>query len=297
MGDYWLNIALVAVLVLLNAVFAGSEIALISLREGQVRRLDRRGGAAARKLVRLARDPNRFLATIQVGITLAGFLASATAAVSLAEPLVSPLDFLGGAADAVAIALVTVVLTFITLVLGELAPKRLAMQFAERWALLVARPLDVLSMVSRPAIWALGASTDVVVRVLGGDPRADKEQLSPEELRDMVSAHRGLNAEQRLIISGALNVQERTLREVLVPRREVFTLSDDQPVGRARTVLADAGHSRCPVIAGGELDDVVGVVHLRASGLCSGDLGLAAPRLSGTTVVPARPWPARLLRE
>lgn len=133
MGDYWVNIALVAVLILLNAVFAGSEIALISLREGQVRRLDRRGGAAARRLVRLARDPNRFLATIQVGITLAGFLASATAAVSLARPLVAPLGFLGGAADAVAVALVTVVLTFVTLVLGELAPKRLGMQFVEWW--------------------------------------------------------------------------------------------------------------------------------------------------------------------
>ena len=95
MGDYWVNIALVAVLILLNAVFAGSEIALISLREGQVRRLDRRGGAAARGLVRLARDPNRFLATIQVGITLAGFLASATAAVSLARPLVAPLGLPG----------------------------------------------------------------------------------------------------------------------------------------------------------------------------------------------------------
>lgn len=283
MGDYWLNIALVAVLILLNAVFAGSEIALISLREGQVRQLERRGGAAARKLVRLARDPNRFLATIQVGITLAGFLASATAAVSLAEPLVSPLAFLGGAADAVAVALVTIVLTFITLVLGELAPKRLAMQFSERWALMVARPLDVLSMVSRPAIWALGTSTDLVVRVLGGDPRADKEQLSPEELRDLVTGHRGLNAEQRLIISGALEIHERTLREVLVPRREVFTLPDDQPAGRACTALAESGHSRAPVISVGELDNVVGVANLRE--LMAGDPAVPVAGLVRPAVV------------
>lgn len=283
MGDYWVNIALVAVLVLLNAVFAGSEIALISLREGQIRQLERRGGAAARTLVRLARDPNRFLATIQVGITLAGFLASAAAAVSLAEPLVAPLGFLGGAAEPVAIALVTVVLSFITLVFGELAPKRLAMQFAERWAMLVARPLDLLSLVSRPAIWTLGASTDLVVRLLGGDPRADKEQLSPEELRDLVAGHRGLNAEQRLIISGALEIHERTLREVLRPRREVFTLPDDQPTGQARTALAGSGHSRAPVIAAGELDNVVGVANLRD--LTTGDPALPVAELALPAVV------------
>lgn len=283
MGDYWVNIALVAVLILLNAVFAGSEIALISLREGQVRRLDRRGGAAARRLVRLAREPNRFLATIQVGITLAGFLASATAAVSLARPLVAPLGFLGGAADAVAVALVTVVLTFVTLVLGELAPKRLGMQFAERWALLVARPLDALSMIARPVVWALGVCTDLVVRVLGGDPRADKEQLSPEELRDLVAGHRGLSAEQRLIISGALEIHERTLREVLVPRREVFTLPDDQPIGEARLALADAGHSRAPVIRAGELDDVLGVANLRE--LMGGDPSVPVAELARPAVV------------
>ncbi|MFC5745771.1 hemolysin family protein [Actinomadura rugatobispora] len=263
MGDYWLTVALVALLILLNAVFAGSEIALISLREGQLRQLERRGGAGARTLVRLARDPNRFLATIQIGITLAGFLASATAAVSLARPLVEPLGFLGGAAEPVAIGLVTLVLTFLTLVLGELAPKRLAMQFAAPWALLVARPLDVLATVSRPAVWTLGRSTDLVVRVLGGNPRADKEQLTPEELRDLVAGHRGLNAEQRTIISGALEIHERTLREVLVPRREVFTLPADLPGGRAREALAESGHSRAPVVASGHLDHVVGVANLR----------------------------------
>src|SRR5690606_21194289 len=157
--------------------------------------------------------PNRFLATIQVGITLAGFLASPTAAVSLARPLVAPLGFLGGAADAVAVARVTVVLTFVTLVLGELAPKQLGMQFAERRALLVARPRAALSLSAPPGVWARGACTALVVGALGGDPGADKEQVSPEELRDLVAGHRGLSAEQRLIISGALEIHGRTLRE------------------------------------------------------------------------------------
>lgn len=260
---YGWTVALVAVLVLLNAVFAGSEMALISLREGQLRALERDDRASAKTLVRLARDPNRFLATIQIGITLAGFLASATAAVSLAEPLVPALSFLGGAANPVAIALVTVVLTFLTLVFGELAPKRLAMQYAMRWALLVARPLHVLSAASRPAVWALSASTNLVVRLFGGKPEPESEQMSAEELRELVSAQRGLNAEQRMIITGALEISERRLREVLVPRRSVVTLAAETDVPSARAELAASGHSRAPVARGGHLDDVVGVVHLR----------------------------------
>ncbi|MCP2167341.1 hemolysin family protein [Goodfellowiella coeruleoviolacea] len=263
MDGYVFNLVLVGVLVLVNALFSGSEMALISLREGQLRALERDGRAGAGTLVRLARDPNRFLATIQIGITLAGFLASATAAVSLAEPLVPALGFLGDAANAVAVALVTIVLTFVTLVFGELAPKRLAMQYALRWALLVARPLDLLSTISRPVVWALSASTNLVVRLLGGNPQAESEQLSPEELREFVSAQRGLNAEQRTIINGALEIHERRLREVLVPRRMVFALTADTEVSTARAELAASGHSRAPVARSGHLDDVVGVVHLR----------------------------------
>lgn len=263
MSGYWWNIVLVGVLVVLNAVFAGSEIALISLREGQLKRLERRGTTASRTLVRLARDPNRFLATIQIGITLAGFLASATAAVSLAAPIAPWFSFLGSAQQAVAIAVITLILTFATLVLGELAPKRLAMQYAERWALTVARPLDFLSRMSRPVVWILGRTTDLVVRVFGGDPKASSEQLSPEELRDLVIGHRGLNAEQRTIITGALEIHERILREVLVPRRNVFTIRADVPTAEARAALASSGHTRAPIVRDGHLDDVMGVVTLR----------------------------------
>src|SRR5680860_1728789 len=153
------QLLLVAALILLNAVFAGSEMALISLREGQVERLGRQSKAGA-ALVRLTSQPNRFLSTIQIGITLAGFLASAAAAVSLSEPLIPRLDFLGSAAGPVAIAGVTLVLTFFILVLGELAPTRLALQQALPWALRVAHPLDLISTFSRPAVAVLGTSTN-----------------------------------------------------------------------------------------------------------------------------------------
>lgn len=246
MSGYWFNIALVVVLVIFNAAFAGSEMALISLREGQLKQLERDGTPAALRLVRLARDPNRFLATVQIGITLAGFLASATAAVSLAEPLAPALGSLDGAAEPVAIALVTLVLTFFTLVIGELAPKRLAMQMALPWAKVVARPLDLLSTFSRPAVWLLGQSTNAVVRLLGGRAEVAVEELSPEELREIVTAHKGLNPEQRQIIQGALEIHERTLREVMVPRGAVFTLSQDKTLVEARELMAAAGHSRAP---------------------------------------------------
>ncbi|MGV9213425.1 hemolysin family protein [Micromonospora sp. RB23] len=262
MGGQLGQLALVAVLVLVNAALSGSEMALVTLREGQLRRLGRRSRAGER-LVRLSRDPNRYLATIQLGITLAGFLASAAAAVSLAQPLVGPLGFLGAAARPAAVLLVTVALTFVTLVVGELAPKRLAMQRAERWALLSAGPLDLLARVSRPAVWLLSLATDVVVRLAGGNPRASREETTEEELREMLASQRGLSAQQREILTGAFDIAGRTLREILVARREVTTLPADLPSDEGVRLLAAAGRSRAPVTGPGGLDEVIGVVHIR----------------------------------
>ncbi|MFI7600516.1 hemolysin family protein [Actinoplanes sp. NPDC049681] len=256
------QIVLVLVLVLVNAAFSGSEMALVSLRDSQVHKLERTS-RAGRVLGRLTRDPNRFLATIQIGITLAGFLASAAAAVSLSEPLIEPLGFLGAAARPTAIVLVTIVLTFVTLVIGELAPKRIAMQRTEGWALLVARPLDLLSTISRPAVWLLSAATDLVVRLAGGDPRAQREEVSTEEIRDMVAAQQDFSAEQRTIISGAFEIADRILREILVPRRDVLSLTTGLRSRDALAQLIAGGHSRAPVVGPAGLDDVIGVVHLR----------------------------------
>ncbi|WP_017543718.1 hemolysin family protein [Nocardiopsis prasina] len=260
MDSYGVQLGLVLALVLVNALFSGSEIALITLREGQVKHLAARG-AGGRAVARLAGDPNRYLATIQIGITLAGFLASATAAVSLARPLVEPLGFLGAAAAPVSVVLVTVVLTFVTLVLGELAPKRVAMQRAETWALAVSRPLDLMATLSRPVVWLLSASTDLLVRLTGGDPAAAREEIPEEELRDMLASQRGITQEQRTIITGAFEIDDRRLRQVVVPRGEVFTVPAGTPTDDALRMLAEHGHSRAPVVAEGDLDEVLGVVH------------------------------------
>ena len=294
MGGQLGQLALVAVLVLVNAALSGSEMALVTLREGQLRRLGRRTRAGDR-LVRLTRDPNRYLATIQLGITLAGFLASAAAAVSLAQPLVAPLGFLGAAARPAAVLVVTVALTFVTLVLGELAPKRLAMQRAERWALVSARPLDLLARVSRPAVWLLSWATDVVVRLAGGDPRASREEMTEEELREMLVSQRGLSAQQREILTGAFDIAGRTLREILVARREVTTLPADLAADEGVRLLAVAGRSRAPVTGPGGLDDVVGVVHIRD--LVRAGTGRVAERVRPPLLLPVTLPVADALRQ
>jgi len=257
----WAEIGLVLLLVLINAAFAGSEVALISLREGQLRRLEREG-EQGRLVARLARDPNQFLSTIQIGITLAGFLASAAAAVSLAEPLVPLLGFLGRAADPVAVVLVTMVLAYLTLVVGELAPKRIALQRPERWARRAARPLTVISTLTRPAVWLLSKSTNLLVRLAGADPRRQREEVTEEEVRDMIATGSVFRPEQRRILAEAIEVGERRLRDVLVPRRDVVAIPADASVAEAIGLLLGTTHGRAPVYRG-DLDEVIGLVTLQ----------------------------------
>lgn len=278
------QLALVGVLVLINAAFAGSEMALVSLREGQLQRLEAES-SRGKALAALARDPNRFLATIQIGITLAGFLASASAAVSLAEPLEAPLGFLGDGARAGSIILVTLILAYLTLVLGELAPKRLAMQRAEPWGLFVARPLSFVASLTRPIVWVLSRSSDLVVGALGGDPDREREEVTEAEIREMVAAQGTLSDQQRTILHGAFDLAERTLHDVLRPRTTVFTLDNETPCSEALEALAASGHSRAPVCHRGSLDDAVGVVHLRDL------LGQPDGCVAGDAAAPARALP------
>jgi putative hemolysin len=261
MNSPWFELILLVFLTGINALFTGSEIAFVSLREGQLQRLDE--DERGRRVVHLARNPSRFLATVQIGITLAGFLASATAAVSLSEPLQELLEGpLGTAANTVSVIIVTVVLAYFTLVFGELAPKRIAMQRAERWALYTATLLGGLAQAARPAIWLLERSTNLVVRLAGSDPNVHREEVTEEEIRDLVEAQETFSDDQRSIIAGAFEIAERTLREVVVPRGLVIGIPATTEADDAVTVLAESGHSRAPVHTG-DLDDVVGIVHLR----------------------------------
>ncbi len=289
MSDVWPQLLLVGILVVINAAFAGTELALVALRESQLQRLETQSATGA-VLARLARQPNQFLATIQIGITLAGFLASAAAAVSLATPLEERLSFLGGAAGPTSVVVVTLILAYFTLVFGELAPKRLALQRAEKWGLVMARPLDLLSTLTKPVVWMLSRSTDIAVRVFGGDPTLQREEVSGEELRDMVAIHENFPPEQRQIIDGAFEIAERQLDQVMVPRNDVTVIDAEMTCAEALAALLESGHSRAPVADKRNLDRTVGMVQLRS--LIGRD---AEPVVAAMREIPAFPDAARVL--
>ncbi len=262
MDGVLLSLGLVLAFVLIGGYFSASELALVSLRDSQVERLSGRRGDRVRKL---RGDSNRFLASVQVGVTLAGFFASAYGGSTLSEPFGTVLTGFGvpaGMAGTAAFIGVTAFISYLSLVLGELVPKRLAMLHSEGVALFVAPVLDRVATLTRPVVWLLSVSTNAVVRLLGQDPRAQGEEVTEEELRDMVSSHGELGAEERRVLTDVFGAADRQLAAVMVPRTEVEFLP-------AATSLADAArdvlhkpHSRYPVI-GATVDDVVGVVHVR----------------------------------
>jgi len=264
MDSVWLNIGLILIFVLVGGAFAGAEIAIVSLRESQVRSIAERGRRGSR-LARLVADPNRYLAALQVGVTLAGFLSAAFGATALSGPLAEWLVGLGmaeGFATALALVVVTIAISYVSLVLGELAPKRLALQRAEKVALIAASPVDRVATLFRPLIWLLSRSTDVLVRLFGGDPKASGETISSEELRDLVAAHEALGSDERRLINDVFNARDRQISEVMVPRTEVEFLEASMTVSKAAKLVADTSRSRYPVI-GRDTDDVVGFVHVR----------------------------------
>jgi len=258
------SIGLVVVFVLIGGLFAAAEIALVSLRDSQARALATRG-KRGQTVAELNEDPNRFLAAVQVGVTLAGFLSAAFGGATLADDLSPVLVSWGipeGAAGPTALVLVTIAISYLSLVFGELAPKRLALQRAEGVALLLGPFIDKVSKVSRPVIWLLSVSTNAVVRLLGGDPDAKSEQMSDEELRELVNAHETLGEEERRIVEDVFEAGDRQIREVMIPRTEVDFLDASTPVYKAAREALTQPHSRYPVIRG-SADDVIGFVHVR----------------------------------
>ncbi|MCZ2806417.1 hemolysin family protein [Modestobacter sp. VKM Ac-2983] len=277
MSDVWLNIVMVFAFVLVGGAFSGAEIALVSLRESQVRALAETGrrGQALNKLLA---DPNQFLASVQVGVTLAGFFSAAFGASTLSGPLGDVLIGWGvqpGVADPLSFVAVTIAISYLSLVVGELTPKRLALQRAEGFSLVVAAPLNAIAKLFRPIIWLLSKSTNVLVRLLGGDPRASGESISQEELRDLVAAHESLSSDERRLIDEVFRAGDREVREVMTPRTEVHFLEASMTASRAAKQVADSNWSRYPVVGRNE-DDVVGFVHVRDLFLPSHPAGRAA---------------------
>src|SRR3954449_2483564 len=264
MGKVWVSALAILLFILIGGYFSASELALVSLRDSQVQRMADTGKRGAR-VAALREDSNRFLAAVQIGVTLAGFLSAAFGGSTLAVKLTPVLTGWGlprGAASTASLVLVTAVISYVSLVLGELAPKRVALQKAEAISLFVAPVLDKVATAARPVIWLLSRSTNAVVRLLGLDPHAGGEQVSEEELRDLVSTHQDLTADERRVLSDVFSASDRRLSEVMVPRTEVAFLSGATTLDDAADQVMSRPHSRYPVI-GEDVDDVLGFVHVR----------------------------------
>jgi putative hemolysin len=264
MTDLLWNIALVIIFVLIGGVFAATEMALVTLRESQLTAIAARGRRGER-VAELARNPNTFLSAVQIGVTVAGFASSAYGATSI-SPSVVPLLVSWGIGEQLAGTLSTVVLTliiaFLSLVLGELVPKRLAIQRNASFSYAVAPVLGGFATVMRPVIWLLSVCTNALVRVLGGDPHKTADEMSEEEIRDIVSTHQGLPEDERRILDDVLSMRGRQISEVMRPRPEITGLAVGSSIAEAVEKVRDLPFSRYPVFEA-SIDDIVGFVHVR----------------------------------
>jgi len=267
MGSYATEVLLVLGLIVLNGYFAASEIALISVRRAAIKTKADEGSAAARAAVELTDDPSRLLATIQIGITLVGFLASATAAVALAAPLAEWLRsfesaWLSSLAQGLSVLFVTLVISYVTLVFGELAPKRLGLQRAEKVSVRVARVIRLLARLLGPVVWLLSRSTDLVARLLGVKGTGARPGVTEEEIKLLVTEQGTLLEEEKRMIHEIFELGDTVAREIMVPRVDVVFIEDSSTVSEALDVFQTRGFSRLPIVHE-DADKIVGLLLLK----------------------------------
>ena len=264
LGDLFGDIAIVLALIGLSSFLVAAEIALISLRESQIKQLAGTGKRGAR-VAALTASPNRFLAAIQVGITVFGFLSAAIGAERLGRYVIPLLEDLGmqrSAAELLSLIGLTLVIAYVSLIIGELTPKRIAIVRAVPISLASAGVVDVIARLFRPIIWLLSKSTDVLVRAAGIDPKAAKEQMSEEELLDLLSGHHAFTHAEKEIVEEVFEASDRQIHSIMVPRTEVDFLDSELSVGQAVKIIIETGHSRYPVVKG-SFDDIIGFINVR----------------------------------
>ncbi|AKJ06683.1 putative hemolysin [Archangium gephyra] len=259
------EIAILLMLVLANGVLAGAELAIISLRKTRVRELVESGSRSARAVSGLRENPDRFLATVQIGITVVSATAGAFGGASMAQPLAGALQGLGVPAQTSAklsLALVIGLISYLSLVLGELVPKSLALRYSERYALVIGRPLRLLSRLARPLVWLLTASSNLVLRFFKDRTSFSEGRITPEEVQQTVedaSRCGALHPRSGDIASRALELADLSVADVMVPRPKVVGLRRHAPLEEWKQVLQQRGHSRLPVYED-TVDRVVGYV-------------------------------------
>jgi putative hemolysin len=282
-----LQIAVIVLLTLLNGFFAMSETALVSSRKARLRQRSEEGDRGANAALELAGSPNRFLSTVQIGISLIGVLAGAFGGATLAEPLADALRVvpaLAPYAGPIAFGTVVIAITYLSLILGELVPKRLALNGAEAVASRVAGPMRLLAVITSPAVWFLSFSTETVLRLLGVRPRAESPVTEQEvEILMEEGARVGVfEEEERDLVRSALQLDDRPVRELMTPRPRVVWLDANDPPEEVRRRVAESRHSYFPV-ARGDLDDLLGIASIKdawtrqASGQTTDLLGSLRP--------------------
>lgn len=265
-----LEITIILLLLAVNAFLAASEISLVSARKPRLRALAEEGQTAAQRVLVLTENPSGFLATVQVGITLAGFFASAVGAISFVALLASwlervPTGVIRENAEVVALVIVTALLSFVSIVFGELVPKTLAIQRAGSLALVVARPIQILATISAPLVALLTTTTNLTLRILGVQGRAQIPSVTADELLAMVEAaeDEGVVEEQEAeLIEEAFQFGQTVARDVMVPRVDTVAIAGTAPLSQAVDLFFASGFSRLPVY-GESLDNILGILYLK----------------------------------
>jgi len=289
-GNPVFDLAVVIILVLVGGFFAASEIALITVKRHRLTQLAEDGNRSARTAKRLTEDPGRFLATIQIAITFLGFLAGAIGAVAFSSGLADlieliPWPWLQGAADTIAFVIMTLVIALASIIVGELVPKTMALNFPERLALLVATPIGFLQGALSPIVWLVSRTSAILVRLLGGKERPQGGYLSTEELKLLVetgSQQGEIEEEEKEMIHGVIELGDTRVHEVMVPRIGIRAVNVDDPIDVVLDTIVAAGHSRLPVFTD-NLDTIVGILYakdllpyLKGNGRARGDIDVRA---------------------
>ena len=252
-----------------NAFFASAEMAVVSVNKNKIKIMaDNEDNKNAKLILNLLEEPTKFLSTIQVAITLSGFLASASAAANFSKPLGTFLLKYGipyPYSENISLVLVTILLSFFTLVFGELVPKRVALQKAESISLFCVKPILVISKISSPFIKLLSSSTAVVLQILGMKTEKLEENVSKEEIRSMIEAGQAkgvFNETEKEMINSIFEFDDITAQEIMIPRTDVYTIDADVPVSEYLDELLNTKHGRIPVYKG-DIDNIIGVLHLK----------------------------------
>ncbi|WMJ80419.1 hemolysin family protein [Clostridium sp. MB40-C1] len=260
------QIILVFILILINAFFAASEMAIVSLNKNKVILLAKEGNKKAQSLQKLTHEPSKFLATIQVGITISGLLASASAATSISSKLSLIMKKWNiPYSDKLSILIITIILSYITLVFGELLPKRIALQNSESIAMFVVNPILFISKITLPFVKLLSSSTNLLVRLAGLDTSDLEEKVSKEEIKSLIDVgeeHGVINETEREMINGIFDFDDKIAKEVMTPRTDVFAVDIDDPINKTIKDIVIEQFSRVPIYKD-DSDNIIGILYIK----------------------------------